>query len=268
MNKLLLLIKFELKTSKKQILGWTIGLSSIMALYMLMFEYVREIGISKLEAFPKELLQLFSIDSLNIMDNYTSYYGMLLTIILVIACVFVSIFGSNLIRNEEKTKSIEYKATLNISRSNIYLSKLITLIFSIIILLLCINIVAIIIGYIMNLESFNISECINIALYTSILPMFFGLISFSLAGISYKYGSSNICSAIVAFTYLTGYFTTFLEKDLFNNIKYLFPFQIFNSNEGIILDNTNILVLCSYLIISIIIVIIGHISYNKRNFNI
>ena len=265
MNKIWLLFKFDLKINSKQIIAWTVGLSGFMALYMGLFDYIKEIGFAKLDAMPQEILQLFNISSLNVMNDYTLFYGTMIGIILVICSVFASIFGANLVRNEEKTKSIEYKASLNLSRSVIYLSKLLTLLTAILIIVFFVNLTAIIVGEIGNYSTFDLLDTLLIAKYTSVIPFFFGFVSIGLAGMSYQISSPNISSGLVAICYLGGYLTTFIEKDIADILKYISPFQVFTANEALTSDISVLLLGLVYFLVSLTIALIGCVIYSKRN---
>ena len=268
MNKLWLLFKFELKNNIKQITGWAIALSFIIGIYMFLFDSIKEIGIAKLEGMPEELLQLLNIDSLLIMENYTLFFGTILGLLLIVASVYAGTFGVGLIRNEEKNKSIEYKATLNISKTQIYYSKLLVLITGIFIILININLVSIIMGYIKGGDTFILNDIIKISLYTSIVPLFFGLISMGISGISYKLGTGNVAGAIIAISYLGGYMTSFVEENIAEVLKYISPFIVFSTND-ILKESSNMLVVyTTYLIISLVVAILGSYCYKNRDLNI
>ena len=49
---------FQLKIKRKQIIIWTLVLSAIMFMYMVLFPSLQDLASIKLESLPKEFLQL------------------------------------------------------------------------------------------------------------------------------------------------------------------------------------------------------------------
>ncbi len=152
--KLLELVKFNLSVNKKQIIGWCIALFSFMFLYMILFPSVKDMAQVKLDAMPQELLQFVGISDMADMGNYVIYFGMIYNLILVAMSIFAVIFTSNLLYNEEKTKTIEFMYSLEVNKYEIYFSKLITSYLAIMLVVIATCSSAIICGYIGGGETF------------------------------------------------------------------------------------------------------------------
>ena len=49
--------KFDLKTSRKNLIGWIVAIFGIMFLYMILFNSIQEIAQVEMEVMPVELLE-------------------------------------------------------------------------------------------------------------------------------------------------------------------------------------------------------------------
>lgn len=122
------MLKRELRINLKPFLLWSVILMSI---YLLIFLVYPSIVASDtmanldmmLEMFPPEILKAFNMDIASI----TTAYGWLKTegfvfILLVTGC-YSAILGATILLKEESDKTIEYLASLPVTRKSIVLSK-------------------------------------------------------------------------------------------------------------------------------------------------
>jgi len=122
------MLKRELKVNLKAFLLWSVIL---MSLYLLIFLVYPTIIASDtmadldamIEMFPPELLKAFNMD----ISSITTAYGWLKTegfvfILLVTGC-YSAILGSTILLKEESDKTIEYLASLPVTRKSIVCSK-------------------------------------------------------------------------------------------------------------------------------------------------
>lgn len=119
------LIGFGLKTNRKKILGWCIAVFLITLIYMTLFPYVKDMAQMKFDTMPKEVMQLMGIEDMSYIGDYSSYFGTIYNLLLIAISVFMATFSVGLIVNEERNKTIEFLYSLEISRSEIFISKLI-----------------------------------------------------------------------------------------------------------------------------------------------
>lgn len=257
------IIKLNLKTNKSSIIGWSISMFLIMFLYMILFSSMKDIALAKLEVMPKEMLKLFSMDSITDMNNYIKYFGMIFNIMLIVISIYSATFSAKLIYKEENTKSIEFLNSLNVNRSEIYISKLITAFISVTLVLFSTMLAALISGLINGGDTFVIYDFIKIIKMSSISVYFFMSISFLISGITAKINPSSISSIFVLVTYMIGYLGVLLEKKF---ITYFSPFESFNTKAVLSNSNTTILLFVIYFTLIIIFILIGHKFYRNRDF--
>ena len=258
------LCKFNLSTSRKQIIGWTVAIFAIMSLYMILFPAMQDLAQAKFDAMPKELLQFVGMQDMSDMSNYITYYSMIYTILLVAVSIFSASFSAKLITKEESTKSIEFLNSLAVSRSEIYISKYCTSLVAITIVILFATLSAIVCGFIGGGETFVLSDIIASVKITSFTAYLFGGIALMLAGISTKVGSGAIVSSVVVASYMLGYLGQLLE-DKGDVLLYFSPFVTLNVQDAVLLTDRLVLSLSIYFIVYIIALVVGGVYYNKRD---
>ena len=258
---------FCIKTNRKQIIGWCIAIFSIMFLYMILFPWVKDMAQIKLDAMPKELLQLVGMDDFSNMSNYITYFGMIFNIILIAISIFAASFSASLIAKEEKSKTIEFLYALEVDRYEIYVSKLIAA-FVAILAVVCSGVISAgISGAINGGSTFVVWDFIQIVKVSSFTPFFFMTLSLMVAGISTKIGAPMVGNMAVLVCYVLG----FLSKLLGNNAQWLSklsPFEMFTPENAVALEKQTLVAIVIYFTISVCFVILGGIIYKRRDFNI
>lgn len=267
MKNIIKLTKFNLYLSRKDIIGWTIAIAAIMILYMILFPSIKDIAQAELEAMPQEILQFMGMEKTTELADYTSYYGMIYGIILIPISIFAATFSAKQINKEEKTKSIEFLNGLAVSRKQIYISKYITSIIAIAIIVVIANLSTIICGNINGGETFKLDKILEAIKLTSFIPIFYGGIAFFLASFSSKTGSGAVASSVVVVTYLTGYLGELLS-DKAEFLKNISPFISFGFKNSLDITSQVMNMFWIYLGIYIITVICGKNIYQKRDFKI
>ena len=260
------LTKFELNLHKKIIIGWSIALFSLMFLYMILFGSMQEMAQVKMEAMPEELLQFVGMSSFDDMSNYISYFGMIFNLVLIAISIFAATFGANLLFKEEKSKSIEFLYSLEVSRSEIYFSKLITGFIGLMAVIIATSIAATICGFIAG-ETFILMDFIAIIKLSSFTPFFFLGVAFMFSGISNKISSAMISSVTVLGCYMLGYLGNLLG-DKATWLRYLSPFESFSPTNAIALEGKTMITMGIYFVILVLFVIVGHGVYRKRDLNV
>jgi len=257
------IVKFNLKINKNSILGWGIALFLIMFLYMILFSSMKDIAVAKFESMPKEMLKLISIDSLSDMNNYIKYFGMIFSIMLIIISIYSSTFSAKLIYKEESVKTIEFLNSLNVNRSEIYISKLITAFISSTLVLLGCVLAALIGGLLSGKDTFVMYDFIKIIKMSSISVYFFMAVSFLISGITAKVNPASISSIVVLFSYMVGYLGVLLENKF---ITYFSSFETFSTKNVLNMTTTTTVLSGIYLLLIIVFILIGHRFYKSRDF--
>lgn len=265
MRKIFNITKFNLKVNKNNIVGWFISIFSIMFLYMILFPYVQDIGAAKMEMMPDAMLKLVGLNSLSDMYNFINYFGMIFNMVLVAISIYAATYSSRLICKEEHDKSIEFLNALNVSRSEIYYSKVLTSFISVTFVLLGTFSSALIAGLINGGDTFILTDFITLIKISSISAYVFMSIAFLISGITSKINVSSTSSIIVLSSYMIGYLGTLLEKKW---ITYVSPFETFNTNSVLNITNSTVIALLIYFVIMIISIILGNKFYNKRDYNV
>ncbi len=261
------LCSFNLMTQRKVIVGWSVAIFLIMTLYMILFPFIQDLAQAEFDAMPEELLQFMGMEKFSDMSNYVTYFGMIFNIILIAISIFAATFSAGLITKEEKSKSIEFLNSLSVSRSEIYISKYLTSLIAILIVLTGSILTTIACGFIGGGTTFVLGNIITIAFVSGFAALFFGGIGFMLAGIKSKLGSGSIVSSVVLASYMIGYLGELLtsKADL---LTYFSPFVMLNPAEAISFSSTTMLSLIAYVLVYIAALFIGHTIYKKRDLEI
>jgi len=261
------LTKFQLRNKRFTLIAWSIGLFLMMFMYMILFPTMKELGQAKLDAMPEELLSLFGVTSFNSMGNWIQYFIMMYSIFVLVVSFFAATFTSSNVYEEEKTKSIEFLYGLQVSRSEIYFSKLLASFLGILLLNISMIVSAFICASINGGSSFILGDFLMIIKGSSFTIYFFMALAMMIAGLTAKFSPGMVSAAIVFILYMLGYLGTMLE-DKGEILNRLSPFATFNGNNILEMSNTTIISLVIYLLITVTFIIIGWLSYRKRDFNI
>lgn len=259
------LCKFDLKINLKTIIGWCIAMFSVMFLYMILFPSIQEIAKAKMEAMPKELLQFVGMENFSDMSNFVSYYGIIFNLALIAISIFAVTFSSNLLYREEKSKTIEFLYSLETSRLEIYIAKLITAFIGVFVVRCSTMFAALLCGFINGGETFSAIKILKITAISGFIPFFFMAVGSALSAVSARIGAPVTGSMIVIFSYMLGYLGKLLEENA-AWLKYLSPFELFQAEHALSLNNEIIFALIFYLILMVLICIVGALVYKKRDY--
>lgn len=264
MKTTLTLAGFQLKNSKKAIVGWAIAMIGIMSLYMFLFPAMKDIAAIKMEAMPEQLMAAFGMEDFSNMDNYIGYFGMIYNIMLIPLSIFGAIFGAGLIYKDEKNKTIEFLNSMPVKRSEIYLANIITAFIGLTIVIMGAVIIVGIAGFTVGGSTFDLMNYITISKVSSITPYFFMLVAIGIAGMTAKINVPVISSMVVLALYMLGYLGKLLEEKI-AHLSWLSPFEVFLPAKAVDLDKDIMLAMAIYLGIGLIFAILGKIIYNKRD---
>lgn len=258
---------FQLKTNRKQIIGWTLGIASIMFLYMILFPSVQDMAQIKMDAMPEELMQLMGMDDFSDMSNYITYFGMIYNMMLIAISIFATVIGAGIITKEEKNKTIEFIYSLEVSRAELYLSKFLTAYIGVMIVIIGAAASAIICGFINGGETFVLLDMIQIIKGSSITPFVFLAIGIMIAGITPRVSGASAGSMIVILCYVLGFLSTMVSESL-SWFKYLSPFEVLSPDAAMELSSEVMIAMGGYFIIMVFFTLIGGWMYHKRDFQI
>ena len=216
---------FDLRNNRKQIFGWIITIFSVMFLYMILFPSVQDLAKMKIDAMPKEILQLFDMENMSDMSNYLTYFGVVFNLILIALSIFAATFSANIIFREEKTKTIEFLYSLEVSRTEIYVSKVMTAFVANLGVLAAATAATWICGAINGGETFVVNDFLMIIKVSGFCVFFFMAVSLMLGGITTRVGVSTVGSMVALSCYLLGYLSKLLGTKA-EWLAYLSPFEL------------------------------------------
>ncbi len=258
---------FQLKTNRKQIMGWTIAIFGIMFLYMILFPSVQDMAQVKMDAMPEELMQLMGMDDFSDMSNYITYFGMIYNMILIAISIFATVLGAGVIAKEEKNKTIEFLYALEVSRIEIYISKFLTAYIGVMIVIIGAAGSSIICGLINGGETFVLMDMIQIVKCSSVTPFVFLGIGTMIAGITSKVSGASAGSMLVILSYVLGFLSTMVSENL-AWFQYFSPFEVLSPDAAMELSSELMIAMCGYFGVLVVFVVIGGWIYNRRDFQI
>ena len=261
------LCSFDLRIHKNQIIGWTLAIAAVMAMYMFFFPSVQDMATMKMEAMPKELLQLFGMGNMQDMSNYTSYFGMIYILVLLAISIFAATFSASLITSEEKSKSAEFLLAQSVSRTEIYVAKYLCSFVGILSITMVAMLVTIACGIYNGGPTFNQADIILGGKTSSFTPFLFGAIALCLAGLSRKFAGGAIVSLVVMASYMLGYLGEILGEDA-EALLMFSPFASIGVEKVIAAGDAFYIAINVYYAIYIVALVLGGWLYNRRDLEV
>ena len=262
MNNIKTLSLFQLKIKRKQIIIWTIVLSAIMFMYMILFPSLQDLASIKLDSLPKEFMQLVGVDGFSDLSKYNTYFLMVYSIIMIAYTIFVASFSSANFINEEADGSIEFLASQSVSRFEIFVSKLIISIIALLIVFISLSFVVLLCGYLVGSDTFVFIDLSKTLLLSLTIPLFFMSVATFLSASSYRFGKASFSIFVILVTYLIGYLGLLLESKG-EILRYFSPFELFLLSD---FTDFNYLSLIIVLVISVLLLVFGLSNYKRRDY--
>lgn len=267
MNKTITLFLFQLRLHAKTILLWAIALFGFMALYMMFFSTMQELAQVKLEFIPEAYLQLMGIHDLFATSNYNSYYAMILHILLIVISLFAITFGMNLLLKEEKNKTIEFLYSLEVTRSQIFCSKVLLAFLAVFAVMAATSFGGILLGFIVGDQSFQLNALFPKIIKGAMIPFLYLSIGFLAVGVSSKHSTPTLGCAFLLTTYLLGYLGNLLASKA-QWLCYFSPFEFLSPSKTLQWNEESILICLLYAVLFLLALLIGWKRYQKRDFQL
>lgn len=270
-SRVMTVFKIDFLKRFKANLIWVAATVALMFLYLLLYPTMEELILEKLDAMPEEFLSLLGTDSALGITDFTSYFGIIFGVFAIVYSIYASLLGSNVIYEEERTGTIEFLNAQEISRTEIYLGKLINLLLNVLIIMIFAYLAIIISGYSVDPENFSGVDIFKVVGLNLVVFLFFGSIGLFLSTIlNKKIKPSSITIGIFFGTYLIGYLGNLME-DSFPFLQYVSPIYI--TNASTILNSslcggtefynpTGIIVIS---VITVCLLVFGGFTYNRKN---
>ncbi|MDY0209530.1 MAG: ABC transporter permease subunit [Bacilli bacterium] len=266
------IFKAEFKMRFKGTIIWLALIVGMMAMYMLMYPVIDDIMGEKLALMPEELLQIFGMSKHSVVDNYNSYFAMIYQIIFIILCCYGVSMGANALYDEEKTKSIEFLNSVQVSRLEIYVGKFLVIMVNLLILVMGSLITTILCGLVVGEGTVDNMAIISVYKISGITLFFFVALGFFLASFLKKDIKPSMAGLSILFvTYIIGYLGE-LVADKIEFIKMLSPIHI--TSASAIMDSTMGIGTLDYNLLPVAIITLlmfgfivgGAVLYRKRDF--
>lgn len=261
------LTAFDIKNNKKAIIGWSVAIFLIMTMYMSLFESVQEMAQMKLEAMPKEFLSFVGMESFADMSNYTVYFGIIYNVLMIAVSIFAATFAAGTIYREEQRKTIEFLNALNVSRTEIYISKLLCSFLAVSLVLFLGGTAALVCGKAVGGETFNFAKILKTICISGLTAYVFMAFSVFAGGASSKVSAPAVGAGAVLVCYVIGYLGKLLE-DKGEWLRYFSPFEMFSPDNARALDDKTLIAIGIYFAVSVVFIVSGAAIYRKRDLHI
>lgn len=259
------MLKRELNVNFKSFVIWSAIIVSFMVMYFAMYPSMTadtDALEQMLQAMPKGLLEAFGFDISKFSSALGFYSSEPYMMVTLLGSVYASMLGANILSKEASDKTSEYLLSKPVTRSQIITAKYITMVIYIIAFNVMVSATSLISLILLN--DFNF----EIWLYLSIAPILMALTFSSLVFLISVFIKKSRKAMSVALGISIGtYFLLVISRvsDKLEFLKYLSPYEYFDSNY--IYDNKHLNL--NYLILSIIIVIIttalSYFFYSKKD---
>lgn len=266
--------KVEIKSMLKSFLVWTIVTAGVLTLFMSMFPSMSDTGMAelfraKMDAIPEAMRGAFGLSQMIDFSDLLQYYAYCGQFILIAACIYAGILGSNSLIKEESEGTIEFLYAQPIGRNKIVGVKMISTLTLLFLFNLCLFLVTIAFFEGFKPEGYDyMSKLIVIFKGMLLSQMVFWSIGFILSTLIKNVSMATPGVLGIFFsTYMLGMFSAIIKK--LEWMKYLSPYHYVRP-EDILRNNGSIS--GEYIIISLVIIAISLVStffiYNKKDFRI
>jgi ABC-2 type transport system permease protein len=254
------LLKMEIRRNFKSTLLWSIGVSTMIYLIIVLYPLVKDIYAQ----IPEELMAImaqFGGVPEDVLEYYATEGAMMLQLF---GAIFAAMLGFNLIATFEKERLAEVMYTQGVSKKTFYLSKLTILI----IMVFGFTIVNALIGYLGFItidERFSFGDYMWFSLLNGMMYLYVAILGFILALILDKDIKAMVAIAIPLPLYILAILSTLTDNDWLKALKYISPFTF--SDPVAILKNQDPFEYISFLVftgLAILGLIYGYYKYQKR----
>ncbi|MGO4373515.1 ABC transporter permease subunit [Paenibacillus sp. 2TAB19] len=258
----------EMKTYRKSIIFWSIGIILLLASGMNKYEATAASGQlnSMMKDMPKALKAFMGSGDLDL-SKASGYFGILAIYFLLMATIHAVMLGANIIAKEERDKTAEFLFTKPASRNQIVTAKILGALANILIL----NIVAwvssvVIVGKYSNGEAVND----DIAIVMSgmfILQLLFLVIGTSIAA-AYKNPKKavSLATGILLITFILSIAIDLNEK--LETLKVLTPFKYFEAKDIMYGGGLDVAFVLISIVFIAVLTIMTYILFRKRDLHV
>ena len=261
-NAVLALYGKEFRTSKKPLLIWTLAISAYMFLNMMVFLLMEKM---------LELPEMGAMPDMAMMANFNIYFALQYDSVAMILCGAGMLFGASAFHKEETSGSIEYLYATQVSRLDIYVSKVLFVTTKLIVIATSALLVSIIVGAIIAPDTMNVGAMLVSWIVSVVGILFFAAVGYLFASILPK--RTSIIGPSLGFvigTYVLGTLGTFGIKgveflEYFSPIHIMSSFKVMTHNWGVGIVEYPIAGFLVILIITVATTIGSYFLYKKKD---
>lgn len=256
----------ELKRNLRNLAIWTTVVVLLTLLTMAMFPFMKDKGESMqgmMKMMPKSMLKAFGIDPQmwsSILGLYNAYFGFYLVLLMGI---FSGTNGANAFSKEQREKTAEFLITKPITRSQIFLTKML-IVLTLLILIIGIQTFAAYLGIILFGDGVNWLTFFTMHFHGFILLVFFTSVGVLLSML--LKAKLNFMGAIVGLVF-GSYFIDTISKAV-EQVKwlgYLSPNHYLNFNIFIPNYGLNWASITFFLVLSFALIITSFLIFQKKD---
>ncbi|CAH2714736.1 hypothetical protein BACCIP111895_01912 [Neobacillus rhizosphaerae] len=258
----------ELKSHRKSLIFWSIGVFLMVVSGMAKFEAYSSSGQSINEMMadiPKSLRAVLGFSDLDL-SKASGYYGMLFLYLLLMATIHAAMLGATIIAKEERDKTSEFLFVKPVSRTTVITAKLLAASVNIVIFNLVTLVSSIILmGHYSHGEDVS-GEIAILMAGMFILQVLFMVIGSALAAVKKKpKTAASLATGILLLTYMLSV-TIDLNENM-EPLKYLTPFKYFEAKNVMVGSGLDV----TFVVISVVwITVLSYVTYvfyQKRDLN-
>lgn len=267
--------QFEVKRLIKSCLIWSLVCGALIILFMSFFPSMKNSGIqelvnTKIEAFPKGLLEAFGLDNMVDFTDITQYLAYVIQYIAMAAAIYGIILGVDALLDEEAEGTIEFLYAQPISRRQIITYKSMSRMVAFFIFIFITGLITTGISMVLKPKDIDM-----LTMLVNIKSIFIGMtfVGFIFLAIGLllstilkpSYNSTAISIGVFFITYIFGVLSKM--RDGLGFFRYLSPFD-YALPMDIIREGWEF----DYIFVGMVIILISiigtYIIYNKKDMNI
>lgn len=268
------LLKLESKKNLKGSIIWAVVLSGILFLYLAFFPSMKDAGFSellegKLDMLPAGFLETFGLTEIPDFSVFMEYYSYVFQFIIIGLSIYGMVLGTKSLSSEEGDKTIEFLYAKPITRTQIVISKMLSSIISILIVLISVILISILSDLLFS-DGSNIEMIINLNKIMIIPVLVYWAIGFLISSFLKSDSKSIVISLSIFFgTYLLGIIAGTINDleflNYFSPINYNTTSDVFKFLDGRDGVELNIVGLIISAIIYLVSTLVTFFKYNKKD---
>lgn len=258
--------KFEIKSSVKSVISWSIISVALLYIYMIVMyplyiENSREL-VKVFSAYPKEMLTSLGLD-LNTVFSFNGFYGFVMMYFILALSIMACYMGLITIGREKKMKTNDFLLTKPHSRLNIFIQKYLAVVTNVLIVDIIFIGMSILSFYILDNKGSSFSDFILISFSIILVQFIFLNFGVLVATLIKKVKLPSMLSLTIVLTFFViSIVSSIIKEDWMN---YITPFKYYVGNDILFNHGYELKYITLTILILIITFIVSLIKYLKSD---